>query len=61
MGDRLLAGKPPQYFTKTPRPTQPPTFSGTRNEYQLKRGEHCGQGVKAGWLIPLVDKRVGGR
>jgi len=21
----------------------------------------CGWGVKAGWLIPLVDKRVGGR
>jgi len=20
----------------------------------------CGWGVKAGWLIPLVDKRVGG-
>jgi len=22
---------------------------------------HCGWGVKAGWLIPLVDKSVGGR
>jgi len=21
----------------------------------------CSRGVKAGWLIPLVDKRVGGR
>jgi len=21
----------------------------------------CGWGVKAGWLIPLADKRVGGR
>jgi len=28
MGDRLRAGKPPQYFTKPPRPTQPPTPAG---------------------------------
>jgi len=28
--------KPPQYFTKPPRPTQPPTLSGTENEYQPK-------------------------
>ena len=32
MGDRLRAGKPPQYFTEPPRPTQPSTLSGTGNE-----------------------------
>jgi len=36
MGDRLWAGKSPQYFTK---PTQPPTRSGTGNEYQPKCGD----------------------
>jgi len=36
MGDRLWAGKSPQYFTK---PTQRPTRSGTGNEYQPKCGD----------------------
>ena len=31
--------KPPQYFTKPFRPTQPPTLSGTGNEYQPKCGD----------------------
>ena len=44
MGDRLRAGKPPQYFTKPPRPTQPPTLSGTGNEYQPK----CGDALRLG-------------
>jgi len=34
MGDHLWADKPPQYFTKPASPTQPPTLSGTGNEYQ---------------------------
>jgi len=34
IGDRLWLGKPPQYFTKPPRPTQSPTLSGTGNDYQ---------------------------
>jgi len=38
MGDCLRAGKPPQYLTKPPRPTQPPTLSGAGNKYQLKWG-----------------------
>ena len=33
------AAKPPQYFTKPPRPTQPPTLSGTGNEYQPRCGD----------------------
>jgi len=32
MGNRRRAGKPSQYFTEPPRPTQPPTLSGTRYE-----------------------------
>jgi len=32
MGDRLRVSKPPHYFTKPPRPTQPPTLSVTGNE-----------------------------
>jgi len=36
IGDRLRAGKPPQYVTKSPRPTQPPSLSGMGTEYQQK-------------------------
>jgi len=58
MGDRLRAGKPPQNFTEPPRPTQPPTLSGTRNEYRPKYmyGDALWMGVKEGWLIPYADK-----
>jgi len=45
MGD-CLADKPPQYFTKPPRPTQPPTLSGTGNEYQPKCGDALWLGNK---------------
>jgi len=38
------ADKPPRYFTKPPRPTQPPTLSGTGNEYQRK----CGNALRLG-------------
>jgi len=31
--------KPPEYFTKSPRPAQPPTLSGMGNEYQPKCGD----------------------
>jgi len=43
------------------RPTQPPTLSGTGNEYQPKCGMTlCGWGVKAGMAHSArhVDKRV---
>jgi len=43
-GDDLRAGKPPQYFSKPPRPTQPPTLSVTGNEYQPK----CGDALRLG-------------
>jgi len=58
MGDCLRAAKPSRYFTEPSRPTQPPGLSGTGNEY---RPTLCGWRVKAGWLIPYVDKHRGGR
>ena len=42
------AGKPPQYFTKPPRPTQPPAFIGTGNEYQPKCGDALRMGTEGG-------------
>jgi len=39
-----MLGKPPQYFTKPPRPTQPPTLRGTGSEYQPK----CGDALRLG-------------
>ena len=38
-----LVDKPPQYFT---RPTQPPTLSGTGNEYQPKCSDALPLGSK---------------
>jgi len=61
MGDHLCVGKPPQYFTDLPRPTQPPTLIEMGNKYWAKCGDALQLGVKAGWLIPLIDNRVAGR
>jgi len=51
MGDRLWADKPPQYFTKRARPTQPPTLGGTGNKYQPKWSDVMWPGSE-GRLIP---------
>jgi len=56
MGDRHQADKPSQYFTEPPRPTQPPTLSGTGNEYRPKCGDAVQLGSKGSRLIPYVDK-----
>jgi len=40
------AGKPPQYFTKPPRPTQPPTLSRMENEHRPKCGDVLWLGSK---------------
>jgi len=48
MGDCIPAGKPPQYFTKLARPTQPPTLSGTGNEHRPKCIDALQLGSKAG-------------
>jgi len=61
MGHRLRADKPLQYFTKPPRPTQPPALSEAGNEYQPKCGDICGWGLRQLWFIPLVDNHVGSR
>jgi len=55
----------------TKQPTnQPPSHSGQLSLLpsagrEMSIGQSavmlCGWGVKAGWLIPYVDKRVGGR
>ena len=41
---RFVLDKPPRYFTKPSRPTQPPTLCGTGNEYQPK----CGDALRLG-------------
>jgi len=40
--------------------SRPGQLNGIGNEYWPKCGDALQLGVKAGWLIPLVDKRVGG-
>jgi len=49
MGDRLRVGKPQQYFTELPRPTQPLALSGTVNEYRPKCGDALRLGSKDGY------------
>jgi len=61
MGDHLWVGKPPRYFLKPPRPSQPPTLSGMGMNTGQSVAMLWGWGVKAGWLFPYVDKPVGGR
>jgi len=62
MGDRSsLDGHTTSVCNQPPRPTQPPTLCGTGNEHHPKCGDALWLGVKAGWFIPFVDKRVGGR
>jgi len=62
MGDRLRAGKLPQYFTEPPRPTQLPTLSGTGNEYRLKCGDALLLVTKGRMALSICEqaKCVGG-
>jgi len=55
MGDHFRAVILPRYLNS--RPTQPPTVSGTGNEYRPK----CGGALRMGSKGRYVDKRVGGR
>ena len=60
-------GKPPQHFTKPTKPTQPPTLSGTGNEYPPKCSDalqlgfvkasdaHSACGWTCGWQAKLCD------
>jgi len=61
MGDHHWECKPPQYFTKPPRPMQPPNLSGTGNEYQPECADALWLGSKGRYGSLLVDKRVVGR
>jgi len=61
MGDRLQTAKPRWYFAKPRRSSQSPTLHSTGNEYWPKCSDALRLGIKAGWLIPYVDKRVGDR
>jgi len=59
MGDRFWRAYHPGIFTKPPRPTQPPTLSGTGNEYRPKSGDALRLGNKAGgsfhmWINVLM-------
>ena len=48
-------------YAKYHRPTQPPTLSGTGNEYRPKDGDALRLGSNAGWFILHADKCVDGR
>jgi len=44
MDNRLRADKPPEYFTKLPRPTQPSTFSGREMSSMANVRRRCAVG-----------------
>jgi len=62
MGDRFRAGMPSQYATSHDPGQISLLLSGGR---EMSTGQSavmlCGCGVKAGWLILFVSKRVDGR
>jgi len=60
-GDCLQAGIPSRYVTSHPGQLRLlPSVGGEMTTGQ-SAGMHCGSGVKIGWLIPVMDKREGGR
>jgi len=59
--DRLRAGIPPRYVTNHPGRLSLLPSAGREMSTGQSAVMLCGWGVKAGWLIPFVDKRVGGR
>jgi len=61
MVDHLWAGKPPHYATSEPDQLSLLPSLGWEMDTGQSMVMLCGWGVKAGWLIPYVDKRVGGR
>jgi len=54
-------GQTTSVCNQSPRPTQPPTLSGREMSTGQRAVMLCGWRVKVGWLIPCVDKRLGGR
>ena len=61
MGDRLRAGKPFRYETSHPGQLSLLPSVGREMSTCLSAVMLCGWGVKAGWFISFVDKRMGGR
>jgi len=61
MGVRLQTGKPPWYATGHPGQLSVLPYAGLGMIIGQSAVMLCDWGVKAGWFIPLVDKRVGGR
>ena len=53
-------GIPPGYVTSHPGELSPHTLCGTENDDRPKCGDAQRLGLVAGWLIPFVDKCVGG-
>jgi len=61
MGDRFLAGISPQCVTSHPDQLSLLPSVGQEMSTGQSAMMLCGWGVKAGWLIAFVDKRMGGR
>ena len=61
MGDRSRAGIPSRNVTSHPGQLSLLPSVGLEMGNGQIAVMRCGWGVKAGWLIPFVDKRVGGR
>ena len=58
MGDHLGMGKPPRNATCHPGQLSLLPFAGREISTGQSAVMLCGWGVKAGWLIPYVNKRV---
>jgi len=61
MRDHLWVGISPQYVTRHPGQLSLLPSAGWEMSTSQIAVMLCGWGVKAGWLIPFVDKRVVGR
>ena len=61
MADRLQKNKPPWYFTKPPMQLKVLPYARRKMSTNQSAVMLRGWGVKAGWFIALVDKRVSGR
>jgi len=55
----IMLGKPPQYFTKPPRPTQSPTLSGRKISTGQSAVTLCGRGVKEGMAHSICGDMYG--
>jgi len=60
MGDHLRTGKPPECATSHPGQLSLLPYVGQEMNTSQSAVMLCSWGVKAGWLIPDVDKCVGG-